>query len=262
MSECRIMDWNYVFLDETDITVLSENTNFPADNLKSTLRSKVFRTTGVSNETIVFDLKTAEDIDSFVMMFHPLDGIKLTTGVTVTVQGSATNSWTSPGVSVTASIDWDHEICTYFWSSSQSYRYWRVKIHDPANGLGYIEVGKIILTKATQLSQCPEIGFSYKTDDTSKQYRSEFNQVYTDIKPNVRTFEFNYKVMLQSDFETLQDIYDRVGSVMPICLSLDTQESLFDKDRFIIYGHLDGNLNSKHVVMDYFDTPLVIKEAF
>lgn len=262
MSECRIMDYNYVFQSNVTLTPSTEDTFFPASNLANFGRTKVWRTTSVTSQSLVIDLKTTESIDTFIMLFHPLDGSSLSEGATVTLQGNATDEWSSPAYSGTPTLDEDFEIYSLFLSAAQTYRYWRLVITDPSNDLGYIEVGKIILTKATQLSQCPEIGFSYKNDDLSKQSRNDFNQVYVDVKPNVRTFEFNYAVLSMDDFETLQTIYDRVGSSVPICMSLDTQESLFDKDRFIIYGHMDGTLNSKHHVLTYFDQPLTIKEAF
>lgn len=262
MSECRIIDYNYVVQSTVDLTASTASSSFPVSNLKSLHRTKVWRSTNNTNQTVVIDLKTSEEIDSVVVLFHPLDGNKLTPDAVISMQGNATNEWSSPAVSVTLTLDEDFEVASYFWSTANEYRYWRLKVTDPTNESDYIEIGKVILGKATQLSQCPEIGFSYMNDDLSSVSRTEYNQVYSDVKPNVRSFEFNYNILTYADFETLQDIYDRVGSTVPVLLSLDTGEALFDKDRFIIYGNLDGAFNAKHRVMNYFDQPMKIKECF
>ena len=75
MSEFRIMDFNYVFQSNVDLTASTADSNFPVDNLTSTIRSKVWRTTSVTAQSLVIDLKSTEEIDSFVMFFHPLDGL-------------------------------------------------------------------------------------------------------------------------------------------------------------------------------------------
>lgn len=262
MSSFRILDYNYTWQDNVDLTASTADANFPVSNLTSTLRCKVWRTTSNTDQTVVIDIKTSEEIDSFIMWFHPLDGCKLTSDAVITVQANATNNWTSPAVSVTATLDDDFEVASYFWSTAQEYRYWRVKITDPTNDLDYIEVGKIFLTKATQLSQCPDIGFGYGNDDLSTVTRTEYNQVYADVKPNVKSLDLNMSLLTYADWETLQDIYDRVGSTLPIAISLDTDEALYDKDRFIIYGTLSGDFNAKHRVVTYFDQSIKIKEAF
>lgn len=262
MSSFRILDYNYTWQSNVDLTASTASANYPVSNLQSLHRTKVWRTTSVTDQTVVIDIKTSEEIDSFVMLFHPLDGCKLTNAAVITVQGNATNNWTSPAVSVTATYDDDHEIASYFWSTSQEYRYWRVKITDPTNTTGYLEIGKIVLTKATQLSQCPDIGFGYGNDDLSTVSKTEYNQVYSDVKPNVKSLDLGMSLLTYADWETLQDIYDRVGSTVPIVISLDTDETLYDKDRFMIYGTMPSDFNGKHRVVTYFDQSLKIREMF
>jgi hypothetical protein len=86
-----------------------------------------------TEEAVVFDLITTEAIDSFALLFDPLGGVQLTSSATLRLQANATNVWTAPSVDVALTLDTDFDAASYFFSSNQSYRFWRLKIVDPRN---------------------------------------------------------------------------------------------------------------------------------
>lgn len=260
--EFRILDFNYAFQSATDITASTEDPSFPASNLKNQIRAFTWRSTSATAQYVVFDIKTTEAIDSVAIVFDPHLGIKLSDAATLKIQASATNVWTAPPVDVTLTIDEESGVATHFFSSDQSYRYWRVYIDDPVSAYGYIEIPKVILAKATQLTQGPAPGFQYDVVDQSKKSANEYGQQYWDVYPSKQAMDFDFSVLTYADIETLIDVYDVTGNVRAVAVSLDSTETLFDKDRFFIYGHFKGSLSSKHRAFSYFDTGFGVEEAF
>lgn len=259
--EFRIMDFNYVWQPGTDLSASSSDASFPVSNLKDQIRGSTWRSTSVDDQSVVIDIKTIEAIDSVVLVFDPMIGIKLTEGVDLRIQANATNNWSSPAVNQTLTIDNNYSIASHYFATDQSYRYWRVFIDDPSNGYGYIELSNIILTKATQLTQNPNNGFGVKRLDRSKALSTEYGHQYNDIYPTLKAFTFDYDVLTESDIETLNLVFERVGSVRCIAVDLDSQAEVFDKDRFFIYGKFKSELNDKHKVFSYFDSGFTVEET-
>lgn len=216
-----------------------------------------------TEESILIDLRNSEQIDSFALMFNTAAGVpvKFSDSAVIKLQASAANIWAAPAVDVTLSIDANYDLITHFFSSAQTYRYWRVKIVDPQNAWLYVEVPKIILAKATTLGQVPEIGFKGSSQDMSQVSETEFGQRYADLYPTRKTFQFNYAAMDAADIETLELTFQRVGQVVPIALCLDPEGALFDKDRYFIYGYLSETFEQGQRFYSYFDTSLKIVEA-
>lgn len=257
----RIIDFNYVFCDQTDITVSSESPDFPVENLKNFSRAKTFRTASVSGtQDIIFDLKTIEEIDSFMIFFNPLEEIKFSPGAEIYLQASATNVWTSPPVDVLLSIDEVNGVISHFFDTDQTYRFWRIKIVDPFNTWGYFEIPKIVLGRKIQLDRVPEIGFSFLIKDLSKSESTAYGHKYFDIYPNLRSLGFDYNVFTYQNLELLSQSFDRVGTVSPIAIVMDGSENLFDKDFFLIYGTYTDSMKVSHLFKNYFKVPQTIEE--
>jgi len=214
-----------------------------------------------TEESVIIDLRTNESIDSFAMIFDKMVGSQFTAEAVLKLQANATNAWTTPAVDVTLSFDTDYDLYTHFFSSAQSYRYWRLKMVDPKNPNLFLEIPKLFLTYATQLTQVPQLGFAMVTRDRSEQQSTPYGHRYSDVYPNLRGIDFKYAIMGKDDLKTLEDIYERVGSVAPVFMALDPTATLFDKDRFFLYGYLKNTLGREHVFNEYFNTGLMLEEA-
>lgn len=259
--DVRVLDYNYVQEDQTDIYVSSVASDFPASNIKKYIRSKVFRTSSVTGDQyVVFDLKTIEEIDSVVILPHPIEGFKFSNGVTLKIQANATNEWSSPAVDQEVFIDEENQIASHFFTAEQSYRYWRVLMTDPFNAYGYFELGKVILGKKLGFNRIPSIGFRLNTEDQSKIQSTPYGHKYFDIYPNLKTLEVDLNLMDESDLYLWLDSFERVGRVSPVLISLDSTEEIFNKDRFVIYGTYENDMKHTHIVKNYFNMPLVIGE--
>lgn len=254
------MDFNFIFQDSVSLTPSSEDAEFPASNLRNQSRAYPWRTTGTEEESLVIDLKTSEEIDSAAIFFDPTVGIKLSEAADIRIQASATNLWTSPAVDQAMTIDEENGVISHFFSTSQSYRYWRLFIDDPVSGYTYIEIPKLILTKATQLTQGPKQGFGFKVSDQTKNQKTEYGHEFSDVYPSLKSMDFSFEAISDDDMESLRQVFERVGSVRCIAVSLDSEEEIFDKDSFLIYGKLRGDFQAKHSVFSYFDSGLTLEE--
>lgn len=262
MGEFRIIDENYLFEESVVLTASTEDTAFPVSNLTKFQLAKVWRMTSLTSQSLVIDLQTAEEIDSFAMLFHPVNGVKFTDGATLKLQANATNTWASPAVDVTLSIDFTHEIVTHFFTSAQSYRYWRVTFSDALSTYDHLEVAKIILGKATQLTQNPEIGFTMKQRDRSKKSENDYGSAYTDVYPSQRELTVGFRNLSETDKRTLWGIYNRLGKATPLAVALDPTQAIFtDKDEHFLYGYLENDWAAAQSFYTYFDVAMRVEEA-
>lgn len=93
---------NLVEQDATVITGSTEDSFFPASNLKSTFSSKVWRSTTAS-ANVVFDFVTTEPVDTLIVKSHYDTGRGFLGSLTF--EANATNVWTSPAFSTTVSFN-------------------------------------------------------------------------------------------------------------------------------------------------------------
>jgi len=259
--EFRILDFNYVWQSATILTASSADSEFPVLNLKNQIRGFTWRTTSTLNQSVVIDIKTKEAIDSVVLVFDSFVGVKFSSNAVIKIQASHTNVWTSPPVDQALTIDETNGLASHYFTIDQEYRYWRLSITDPVSAYSYLEVPKIILSKATLLAQGPNKGFSEKTVDQSKNVRTDYGHSYTDIFPSIRSLGFDFTAFTDEDANTLHEIYERVGNARCIAIDLDSTEELFNKDRYFIYGKITGDSSLKHNVFSYFDSGLSVLET-
>jgi hypothetical protein len=261
MSDLRIVE-NLLFDSALEVTASSEDASFPVSNLTNPMRSSVWRSDGV-DDWVMLDTGTftGQPIDSCMIFFEPGEGKRFSEDAIVKLQANQTNLWSSPAIDLTLTYDDVYEAYTYFFSTSQEYRYWRIKVTDTYNADGYLEIPKIVLGESIQFSQVPTIGFKHGIIDTSKQEQTAYGQVYSDIYSQIRTFEFKYEAFSQADIELLWKLFQRVGRTTPLGIALDTQATLFDKDRFAAYCFMSGDFSADHRFYSYFDTAVSFREA-
>lgn len=214
-----------------------------------------------TEEAIVFDLQSSEEIDSFAMFFDPKTGVKLSDSAQVYFQANATNLWTSPAVSILLTRDDNWDTYSLFLATAIEYRYFRVKIVDPENYNLYVELGTIVLGKYELLNRCADNGFELIIDDGTKTFTNEYGNTYVDTYPFIKEINFNFNLLTYDQQKVLENTYRFVGTSSPILVALDTQEELFDKDHFLVYGRFQDKLNFKHLVKSYFSSGIKIRES-
>ncbi len=249
----RFLTTNFVTEDATVITPFTEDTNFPASNLKHPFRSKRWRSANATNERVVFDLITTEDIDSVVILWPKEDGIRLSNTAVITIQANATDVWTSPAVSEVLTINNDYVMASHYFTTDQSYRYWRLLITDPGNAYGYIEVGVVWLGKGLDIPNAQN-GFKYNLLDMSKSVQTDFGHSYVDEYPLTASLEFSYQYLDYSTVQILENAFRTNGNREPVLVVIDAEEDVFDKDHIVVYGKMKNSFGLNHVRYDVLNT--------
>lgn len=214
-----------------------------------------------SYEAVTIDLGATDAIDSCAVFFDSMAGLKLTTSAVMHLQANATNVWTAPAVDVTISISNQFEVASYYFTTDQNYRYWRLKITDPKNPYLYVELGKIVLGKATMLGRLPSYGFKWTREDRSAITQTPYGHQYADVYPQLSHIELNHSAMSYADLTTVDSIYKRVGRVVPIVVSIDPLADTFNKDHFAIYGKFAADPQITQKIAGFFDWPIKIVES-
>lgn len=215
-----------------------------------------------TEEAVVFDFLTTEAIDSVCLFFDALEGNLLSSTAVIRIQANAVNDWNAPAVDQVLTYDDTFNCATHFFTTDQSYRYWRVKVVDPANPHLFVELSTLTIAKATQFGSLPATGFSYQVNDRSKVMETEYGHRYADEYPNQAKLAFDYTALAYADLKTFERIYRRVGKRIPVVVALDPEAELYDKDHFVIYGYFEGEFAPKHVLSGYFAQAFGIVEGF
>jgi hypothetical protein len=212
-----------------------------------------------TKESIIFDFQTSQDIDSVILLWPKEDGIKLSSGAVVKIQANATNVWTAPSVDQTLTIDEAYLVASHFFTSVQSYRYWRVTIVDVQNPYLFVELGMIWIGESVDFDE-PENGFKFSIEDTSSVSRTEFGHEYIDEYPLIASVSFNYNVVTYATMQTLENTFRENGSKYPVIVCLDDAGTVFDKDHYLLYGKMGKSFQSDHISYNLFKGGITVTE--
>jgi hypothetical protein len=212
-----------------------------------------------TEEWVVFDLVTTEEINSVVLLWPKEDGIKLSNNAVITIEANATNTWSSPSVSQTLTINNTYEIASHYFSTDQSYRYWRVKIVDPANANLYVNLGVVVLGKSEAIAN-PDNGFTYTLEDNSRIQTTDYGHEYVDEYPTVAELEIEFSVLDYDDAVLIDNAYRINGTRKPVFVTMDNAGTVYNKDHIALYGKFQKSVGLEHRNYDLFQGSLTIKE--
>jgi hypothetical protein len=213
-----------------------------------------------TEESVVFDLQTTEDINSAILLWSKEDGIRLSSAAVVKIQANATNTWASPAVNTTLTIDDVYNTATNFYSTNQSYRYWRVLIIDPTNANLFVDLGVVILGLSESISTADN-GFKYNISDNNKITETDFGNQYVDEYPQTANLSLNFALLDYADIATIETAYKTNGTKKPVFIAMDETGAVYSKNHFSIYGKMKSNLDIGHINYDMFNTTLEIREV-
>lgn len=260
MSNTLRLVRDFTSFNDVTFTASTEDSEFPVENLRDGLRSKVWRTTSVDEQSVIVDLKTEEEVDSFAVFFRANQQIRLTGGATIRIEGNPSTNFTSPLFSTTVSLDGDNQVISHFETSQQSYRYWRLYIDDPGNPFGGFEISKFVVGKAEKFDGVTR-GFKWGTTDPSRVQRTPFGQQYSDIYPVRKNVTFELPVESFANLERALEFYEAVGKTESFMFALDPEEAIWgEKDRFLLWGNFTSNFEATDVPNVYFTMPFKMEE--
>lgn len=234
------------------LTSSTENVNFPLSNLKNILRSKRFRTISNTTQSITIDMGSAKDVDSVILLFAKEGNLTFSGSEVITIQANATDVWTTPSIDQVMTLS-QYRQASHYFSTTESYRYWRVTITDPSSSSSYIELGKIVIGKSLDI-QCAQNGFIMAYDDNTKRQTNDYGTAYADIFPVIKTMNIDYNVLDYDTITMLENVFLSVGSYIPVFMCLDEMELLFNKDHLSIYGLFSDKFSATHINYNLFNS--------
>ncbi|MCP3682363.1 MAG: hypothetical protein GY861_06695, partial [bacterium] len=137
------------------ITASSENPDYLFSTaLIDNRLSRVGQTLNDGSQWVKFVYSGAVDVDTVAVL-----GNNFTSSATVKIQANATDVWTSPTVDQSLTYTKDNRrstelgrdvgVWSYQFSTTQSYRYWRLTVDDGSNLDTYIEIGFVFMDENT-----------------------------------------------------------------------------------------------------------------
>lgn len=233
------------------VTASSSEIYLPVTNIQNSLRSKPWRSTSKTDQWVMIDLGSAQDVDSVIILL-PINGHKIYSGnQTIKIQANDADSWDSPSIDQALTLSGFDQL-THYFSTAVSYRYWRVTLTDSSALTDYLEIGKVILGKSESVQNC-ENGFKVEYIDNTKLQKNDFGNVYADLYPTLRRFSMNYNALTTDTVDKLADIFLDHGNHTPLFMVLDETDTVLDKDRYSIYGLITNNFVQNHRSYDIFN---------
>ena len=235
----RIFYNNLIDADEVTITESSEVATLPAENVQNTFRSKVWRTgSSVANESITFDLQTAQTISAVILLNHTLTA----SDTDIKLQGSSDNfSTVHYEETLTHASGTIHK--TF---SDQSYRYWRVIFTKSSAGESR-DIGRIFIGDHYSAPEQPDFdGLEEQSNDSSINQRTLGGQIYSDIKSEFGTLELSFSQISNAQAKQFHSIAKSVGIHQSIFVQVEdsgASSDPFDKVWYVKFS----DLSSKNV---------------
>lgn len=206
--------------DAGTVTAINAADGYPATNVQNRFLKKTWRSTGVSNQWLKFDLGSAQAIADFCMFKN-----NLTSGATVKIYGHASDlgdlesDWTGTATYEASIADFDS--ITVYKSLSQTFQWWLISFTDAGNADGYIEIGRVF----GGVGQSPTFNFNEQYSgaeiDPSIQKWTIGGHAYSTERERYSEFSISFLDLPKADQDTLRTIWRTVGKTEPFVVIMD-----------------------------------------
>jgi len=233
--------------------------DFDKSNLLTDTVRQVWRSTDVlSWQEIVIEADIETEIDTFAILGH-----NFTEDVVVQLQANISNNFVAPPVNITIPYQKQNMV----WTSplGDIYRYYKIRILDPTNPCGYVEIGRVVGGRAVIMVNAEDISddFEISYDDMSKTMKSEgfFRVANENVK--VRTVNCKFQklktnVGSNQNFLALRKLFNYVGVTRPF-LTIVTRE---DPGFCSIWGQLKDIPGETYTINQYVTQNVKVEEVF
>lgn len=201
--------------------------------------------------------------DTFALLNHNLTEIAV-----VQLQGSTSPTFNVIGF--TLGITWAERHMVLQQDIGQAYPYYRIRILDPTNPCGYIEIGRIIGGKSFYMTNNEDITDDFSISPADKAYKMptegffrafnervkvdklqiRFDKLWTTNTPSDPNRNYNYKELLK--------MFKEVGETYPFLTILDPEDAAFET----IWGVVDALPTRTHTVNRYVTMSFAIQEQY
>jgi len=149
------------------------------------------------------------------------------------------------------------------YTTDTSYRFWKISIIDRYNvdtdfKLAHVYVGDYTEMTTRNLN----VGFNWRTIDNTNVSESEDGTLYFDTKPLQEYLSgIQFNLLNETDRKLLMELYRRLGKSTPFYIQIDPSEAISDINELTRYCYFEDTPEFQHVIHDYFNCNLSIKEV-
>lgn len=217
------------------LTAATEDADFPKENAQNELRTKIYKSTDLTDEWLVFDLGAADTVDAIAIINHNFNDF---TSVTPTIkfQGHTSDSWGAPDIDETLTVV-DGIIVGYITGGSK--RYWRVSMTGGSGSETTYNIGRIMFGARMQTAKSYDIGFQRGINDFTNTSQTVGGQLYSDFKEKFESFSLTFSMISTTDRDKLIAMAENNRTAKNLVWTLDTTDTA-TINATTYYGKLAG----------------------
>jgi hypothetical protein len=240
---------------QSEIYPSESDAQFPAVNLKDDRRTKIYRsTTGSCN--LVFDFGDIRQIDTVALVDSNISTFGFDS---VIIELNNVNSWTSPPVSQSITVDSYNGYANFNWPSDQNYRYARLVF---TNGVFPVEVSKIFIGKSVYLQDiCFTYPLSYRQNNRAITSQNRYGQKFFDEINSQKEVKGEIPSLNKDEMDLILETLDMASFTRPIWLNFNSINILNDQNRISGYYYLSDDPEMQVQAGNYWSLGLSFQEG-
>ena len=269
MSTTKSISFLYNFdlgnrnVENPGVNIISVTSTKPGDfaitNILTESVREVWRSNSIlTAQEIIIRAEKKTNIDCFAILGH-----NFTEGAIVKVQANISNNFAAPPV--TKLIPWDEHTMLSVGEFGGLYEYYKISILDPANPCGYVQIGRIVGGRLTQLDKNEDITENYNVQFSDMSEVMKTAGYFRQSNENIiaRTLSCSFQklrtdVTNNENFLKLRTMFKTVKITRPFLTILDPDAPY----QLNIWGQLKDIPDESYVVNNYVSLPFKIDEVF
>jgi hypothetical protein len=235
--------------------------DFDKGNLTTDILSQTWRSANtIGWQEIVIEADVQSRIDTFAILNHNLSETAI-----VYVQANISNNFLAPPVNFLVPYQEKHLIlCQDFGAA---YKYYKVKILDPANACGYIEIGRIVGGRAFTFDNSKGEDITDDIDlaweDYAETMKTEGFFRVSNERIKTRTLSVNFSKLntimgMNKNWLGLRHFINYVGVSKPFLTIVDRNDPSF----ISLWGQLKDLPNERFTINRFVNLSLKIEETW
>lgn len=212
----------------------------------------------LSFQDIIIQAELASQIDTFAILGH-----NLTEDAVIIVEANIANSFLAPPFQRV--VPWTAQDIVLCEDFADTYEFYRVRLLDPTNPCGFIQVGRIVGGRAFTFSNNEDI-----TDDVEIEFEDFADRAKTEgffMASNNKVVSRELAIKWSKLFSTapnntnflgLKEMYKTVGTTKPFLSILDRGDPGFCS----IWGQIDRLPRESYGINKFMSQSIKIKEMF
>lgn len=233
--------------------------DFDKANLTNDVLRQVWRSTGVLGwQEIIIEADQTTAIDTFAILNHNFSETAV-----INLQANIGNNFLAPPVNLF--LPWNKLHIVYTTPLGASYKFYKIRILDPSNPCGYIQIGRIVGGRALIMQNNEDI-----TDDVQVQWKDFAKRMDTEgffrasnenVKIRTLAVKFSklYTVATKNaNYLALRDLFDYCGVTRPFLAIPNRDEPSFNS----IWGQIEDIPDDSFGINQFVSLNLKVREVY